>query len=751
MLTVKAPITLKCVEMTVPTYQGFCERIRGNYEMINSMISGDDLLHAVTTPPEYLFLEEGGTNILSQTNIQNRFTSKTEILNQLLNRISVENQMPLTYQDRVYITNILQKFGIKDVNNFMHQVSLLKEETDNTNELISLYWEHLDEMTSLVQEFKEQNDTKVVVEDSQSKELPIYLHEEIMNRLQTGAIYQIVQNFGRNQMTEQLFVNSEELQMSDYRRLTQNILLNQLENTVRQEQIPLTYYHENYYENMQDGAEEITVSHMENRVTAAVLLQLIDNLYEQRQERRRLQQNDWFYTDNAFYHAVDNTVRRIQTALKYEYVSHYKAGDHISSVNVAQRREIEMIQNLLEENLEENEQTRYVTKIQQQIDGRNIYDTDNRQIREVRGGDRYEEQNQEFYFDTDASTEVDVEMTEVLEQQIRQIERQNIENRNRFVEMLNQVEEQARQPQRVMRQGQRREESLQALTDPEGFLEHYAEQRESQQTEQMLRKEQALQQMPQEQRAIYQMMEQYMNAPERSRLDLPLRNDVGLLLRDISQVSQEQVREHIEKQQETQHLREVWEQEKQHFTEQIQVRQDGDHREQSRLDLPLRDDMGMLLRDIDQISKEQRKEHVEKRQETEHLREVSEQVMERFTDQMRTEQQFNHQVEHTVQKQVALIHKSEQTSQVDEEILNELLQRQVSNQNRVEVTEQNQENVEHVTKNTQTTKTETILQDNHEMNEMIRQGVRSQMNHISDQVYHKLEKRLQNERRRRGY
>ena len=58
MLTVKAPIELKCSAGIVPSYEGFVHRITGNYEMMSTTVTGEDLLHLVTEPPE-VFLCRG--------------------------------------------------------------------------------------------------------------------------------------------------------------------------------------------------------------------------------------------------------------------------------------------------------------------------------------------------------------------------------------------------------------------------------------------------------------------------------------------------------------------------------------------------------------------------------------------------------------------------------------------------------------------------------------------------------------------
>ena len=46
---------------------------------------------------------------------------------------------------------------------------------------------------------------------------------------------------------------------------------------------------------------------------------------------------------------------------------------------------------------------------------------------------------------------------------------------------------------------------------------------------------------------------------------------------------------------------------------------------------------------------------------------------------------------------------------------------------------------------------QTLLKETGDLTELIQKGVQKQIGIISDQIYTKLEKRLQNEKKRRGY
>ena len=59
MLTLKAPLELRCNPAMISSQEAFYHRITGNYGLLSAGIDKEDLLHVVTAPLE-LYLEEGG-------------------------------------------------------------------------------------------------------------------------------------------------------------------------------------------------------------------------------------------------------------------------------------------------------------------------------------------------------------------------------------------------------------------------------------------------------------------------------------------------------------------------------------------------------------------------------------------------------------------------------------------------------------------------------------------------------------------
>ena len=314
MLTLKAPLELKCNPAMISSWESFYHRITGNYGLLSAGIDREDLLHVMTAPPE-LYLEEGGmTSVVQNTRIRNSQETRLEIINNLLNRIAVMEEVHLTYQDRVYITDVLQKLGVREVNRFMERVFRLKEETRSTEHLISLYWNHLEELTKQVESYQSREREKETVRLQQEADTPAFtLHEEIMNRLQTGAIYQILNNFQTSHPWSSQTVTRQEIQMTEQKRVAVQILLHQLRREVKGGKLPLVYVHHNAYEQI-EPAEGVSVeTQINSQITSAVLLDLIDNLYLNRFEKKQNREDTWLSMEHALYQTAENTLYRLKT------------------------------------------------------------------------------------------------------------------------------------------------------------------------------------------------------------------------------------------------------------------------------------------------------------------------------------------------------------------------------------------------------------------------------------------------------
>ncbi len=346
MLTLKAPLTLVCNPSVISSKESFYHRITGNYGVIASGIEREDLLHMVTAPPE-LYLEESGmTNLIQNTQIQNHQEQKFLMINNLLNRIAIMEEAHLTYQDRVYISSMLQKLGIGDVRQFMTQVHKSRENIEMTEQLVSLYWNHLGELREMVETYHSQEKTQKTKTEHTRRER-LLLHEEILERLQTGAVYQILHNFYSSQSRHSMMVTNQELRTAEQKQTAVQILLSQLKQEVQGEKVPLVYRNENYYETSASWEGEVTEEKVSKQMTAAVLLDAVTHLYLSQFEKKQSQEQLWLSVTHALYQSAENTFYRLRTGWLSQ--TERKDEQYFETLwqQQSKKQEIELVQQLL--------------------------------------------------------------------------------------------------------------------------------------------------------------------------------------------------------------------------------------------------------------------------------------------------------------------------------------------------------------------------------------------------------------------
>ncbi|MDE6640496.1 MAG: hypothetical protein K2K63_08230 [Acetatifactor sp.] len=768
MLTVKAPIELKCNTNMVSSWEKFYHRISGNYEVMSSGIDHEDLLHVMSVPPEIYVGDGGMASLVNNTRIRNNQETKLEIINNLLNRITLTEQADLTYQDRVYITEVLNKLGIQNVSRFMDQVLALKQETRTTEQLISLYWNHLEELNRVVQQYSHvNNDEKTVTENSESR-TDLHLHEEIMNRLQTGAVYQILYNFYSSYNNSNRYVSGPELQITEQKRVAANILLNRLKSVVREDNVPLVYRHENYYETMNLEENLIDQDTMNTRITSAVLLNLVDNLYFSRFERQFKKSETWLNLKNALYQAMDNTLWR----LKNEISSRFDTRNSNKALTVYQRQvyeqEIEAVYQLLalgqeeppetgkndpirfydqiisEENLYEGADIRYPAVVEDESEEENATgekevrdnrpETDRKLVRETERllseySSRFEKE-QSVVYQGESRNQI---LTETYESPLRQDQEEqgrfspaevNIpgDSENYFVTEENNVQ------QTLYSQ----EENLTAI-------ERQIKRINQQNIENFNRYQEILRQQEEQKKTVRPSAERM-----RQESLMALENPDRLMeeYRQETSVIQQQKLENLSRFTELlpEQTRKIYER-----LEQYQSRsgQPEGHAQATR------NNIGLLLHDIQQIERENITTESISQKDVDQFRRVSETVLEKWEERKGTESGSGTRTT-AAGSDISLVHKSVE-NQVDEELLQQLIEQNRALSSKVRVTENEkvETQVNHTTIHQQTQNS--LIKEAEDLTELIQRGVQRQISSISDQVYSKLEKRLQNEKQRRGY
>ena len=320
MLTLKAPLELRCNPAMISSQEAFYHRITGNYGLLSAGIDKEDLLHVVTAPLELYLEEGGGVWIAENTHIENHQETKLAVINNVLNRIAVMEEANLTYQDRVFITDVLKKLGVREVNQFMKQVFRLKQETRTTERLISLYWNHLGELRERVEAWHSHEKEQKTAEERAAAGPPGgTLHQEIMNRLKTGAIYQILNNFQQSQSWNSQYITRQELKISEQKRVAVQVLLQKLRQEVRKESLPLVYRHDDGYRQPEPEDEDSIETWVGSQITSSVLLSLVDNLYLSLSHRQQNRADTWLSMEHALYQSAENTLYRLKTGFHNQW------------------------------------------------------------------------------------------------------------------------------------------------------------------------------------------------------------------------------------------------------------------------------------------------------------------------------------------------------------------------------------------------------------------------------------------------
>ncbi len=245
MITLKAPIALKNRTDFINNYEGFNERIAGSYGLMGIEIGAEELLHIVNTPPEIYIADAGATTIVGNTLISSHNEEKLNIINNMLNRVMLSVSGNLTYQDRAYITSALYKLGIRDDRKFMNEVRQLIEESHLEEDFIDSYFAMRYDSSNA--EIREEtiNLSREIINNGISERtdrIEQELSQSIMHRLQTGAIYQIVANFNKSLSLNRIDL-AEQL-VSEQENTARTILVQNLIRNMERDGVEFVYRRE---------------------------------------------------------------------------------------------------------------------------------------------------------------------------------------------------------------------------------------------------------------------------------------------------------------------------------------------------------------------------------------------------------------------------------------------------------------------------------------------------------------------------
>ncbi len=310
MLTIREPIKLKCARSMLPSYEIFAKKITGNYDLMQADIQRTDLISLVTTPPEVYIAGGDTSSIVTDTHITNVRETKIDVINNLLNRIALTDEVDLTYRDRVYITDVLERLGVTDVSQFVHELYAMKQETNDVMQLTRLCETNVNELRQTFAGFEETTNLVQDVEQNYAGGDRITLHEDIMKRLRIDDLYQDLYNFYAAPAVESGTPSGEALMYAEEERILSQMKLNSLETQITGESVPLVYHYENMYTD-QDLEETYSETRADSRITEALLFDLASDLYVSVAGTAGGRHDVWINAQNAFYEAAENTLQRL--------------------------------------------------------------------------------------------------------------------------------------------------------------------------------------------------------------------------------------------------------------------------------------------------------------------------------------------------------------------------------------------------------------------------------------------------------
>ncbi len=349
MLTIREPISLKIHKPMQSVREDMAEKMKANYGIMNTLIRKEELLHITSEPPEIYFAEGNDLNLFTNIKNENVQEVRLDVINNLLNRIMVSQTENFTYQDTVYISSILRKLGIRDEKTFMKQVFALQNEHKETNNLLKKYESSSNILKQLFVEEKERRAKEEAKEDMPlSEETRWYIHDEIFKRLETAKVYQDMRSFtkGVTDVSRQIF--RTELNVGEQSTLINNFKLNAIKNEITGSKAPLYFFRNNEYEFVQEMEENIT-ENVEEQISAAILLNIADQVYALRQEKVEENNHYWYSVAGALFQSAENTWKRYEANLLEQKKVVNNITNTLEQVNETKRIEGDTIEKIVKE------------------------------------------------------------------------------------------------------------------------------------------------------------------------------------------------------------------------------------------------------------------------------------------------------------------------------------------------------------------------------------------------------------------
>lgn len=319
MLTLKAPIQLHIGQGLTGNAEAFSQKILGNYQLLGARFAPKDLLFLLTAPPELPEELGGMTTLVSQQTQVDQRTVLLDVVNNVVNRILLDGSSQFTYQDQVYITTVLNRLGITNLEEFMSQVRQLRMHSENTLRLTRLYRTELARVIQQQSSGEEGPALPLARESGGEESAPaardprVELGLHILQRLESGSLYETIHAFQHSFLQSEQHIHRNELRLAEQLRLGNTLALTELKQQFFKQPKLQLFHHLNQYEAgtllEPPGTEEAVLA----QAAAAALMNVVDNTVTEVLNRPQLFQESWVHLENALWQTAENSLSRFES------------------------------------------------------------------------------------------------------------------------------------------------------------------------------------------------------------------------------------------------------------------------------------------------------------------------------------------------------------------------------------------------------------------------------------------------------
>lgn len=332
MLTIHQPFMVKTAGRLLRFRDGFAQRIQANYEMMAARLTAADLLYLMMEKSGLYLNENRIMSAISQSYYVNHQSRKLAFINHVLNRMFVSDSVSMTYQDRVFVTHIMNQIGIKDWGQFVRAFRLMQNNLKNVWQFNALYQPGDKEVQAVLghpkkgqavlehpkraqaaEKTQKAHKTQEAQALQETQSDAYWLHQSILERLHTGQIYRELCRFFMATDRSMVQTQVSEMQLIGQAADAYNILQNTHKRQAHITPQRLTYNLQNslgFWGMASVGDGQGSREQSTSNWTGTVLLHMLTQAYQVSLEGQERTEDRWHEIVDLISQSVQNTIDR---------------------------------------------------------------------------------------------------------------------------------------------------------------------------------------------------------------------------------------------------------------------------------------------------------------------------------------------------------------------------------------------------------------------------------------------------------